>query len=161
MSQTSNNSTASSPAPAQLIVIGVNHRTAPIEMRERIAISRAELPETTRRLAELPGVAECLIVSTCNRVEILAVVDGAEDEVAGFFGRHFGLDPALLSPHLYEYRDREAVRHLFRVAASLDSMVVGESQILGQLKEAFAVARSSGTVGRQLDDLLQSAFAAA
>jgi glutamyl-tRNA reductase len=161
MSQPSSNSTASTPAAAKLIVVGVNHRTAPIEVRERIAISRAELPETTRRLAEMPGVAECLIVSTCNRVEILAAVDGAEAEVAGFFGRHFGLDPALLGPHLYEYRDRDAVRHLFRVAASLDSMVVGESQILGQLKEAFAVARSSGTVGRQLDYLLQSAFAAA
>jgi glutamyl-tRNA reductase len=81
--------------------------------------------------------------------------------LAGFLQRHFGLDPALLAPHLYEHRDQEAVRHLFRVAASLDSMVVGEPQILGQVKEAFAVARAAGTVGGQLEHLLQSTFTAA
>ncbi len=149
-----------------LSLIGVNHKTAPIGLRERIAISREELPETTRALAAVPGVTECMIVSTCNRVEILAAVDlpDLDSPTAGltaFLHRHFGLDPALLAPHLYEHRDREAVRHLFRVAASLDSMVVGEPQILGQVKEAFAVARASGTVGGQLEHLLQSAFAAA
>jgi glutamyl-tRNA reductase len=81
--------------------------------------------------------------------------------LAGFLQRHFGLDPALLAPHLYEHRDQEAVRHLFRVAASLDSMVVGEPQILGQVKEAFAVAHAAGTIGGQLEHLLQSTFAAA
>ena len=144
-----------------LVLIGVNHKTAPIELRERIAISREELPATTRALAAVPGVAECMIVSTCNRVELLAAVDAPDADLAGFLCRHFGLDPALLGPHLYEHRDREAVRHLFRVAASLDSMVVGEPQILGQVKEAFAVARAAGTVAGQLEHLLQSAFAAA
>jgi glutamyl-tRNA reductase len=144
-----------------LVLIGVNHKTAPIEVRERIAISGEALPETTRALAAVPGVAECMIVSTCNRVEILAAVESHQNDLAGFLHRHFGLDPALLAPHLYEHRDQEAVRHLFRVAASLDSMVVGEPQILGQVKEAFAVARASGTVGGQLEHLLQSAFAAA
>ena len=144
-----------------LVLIGVNHKTAPIEVRERIAISREELAETTRALAAVPGVTECMIVSTCNRVEILASVEAQSEELSAFLHRHFGLDPALLAPHLYEHRDQEAVRHLFRVAASLDSMVVGEPQILGQVKEAFAVARASGTVGGQLEHLLQSAFAAA
>ncbi len=144
-----------------LTLIGVNHKSAPIEVRERIAISRDELPGTTRALAAVPGVLECMIVSTCNRVEILAVVNSAAADLNSFFHKHFGLDPALLAPHLYEHRDREAVRHLFRVAASLDSMVVGEPQILGQVKEAFAVARASGTVAGQLEHLLQSAFAAA
>jgi glutamyl-tRNA reductase len=144
-----------------LILIGVNHKTAPIEVRERIAISRDDLPETTRALAAVPGVSECMIVSTCNRVEILAAVEPDAAGLAGFLQRHFGLDPALLAPHLYEHRDQEAVRHLFRVAASLDSMVVGEPQILGQVKDAFAVARASGTVGGQLEHLLQSTFAAA
>jgi glutamyl-tRNA reductase len=144
-----------------LVLIGVNHKTAPIEVRERIAISRDDLPETTRALAAVPGVAECMIVSTCNRVEILAAVEPDAAGLTGFLQRHFGLDPALLAPHLYEHRDREAVRHLFRVAASLDSMVVGEPQILGQVKEAFAVARAAGTVGGQLEHLLQSTFAAA
>ena len=144
-----------------LVLIGVNHKTAPIEVRERIAISRDDLPETTRALAAQPGVSECMIVSTCNRVEILAAVEPDAAGLAGFLQRHFGLDPALLAPHLYEHRDQEAVRHLFRVAASLDSMVVGEPQILGQVKEAFAVARAAGTVGGQLEHLLQSTFTAA
>jgi len=144
-----------------LVLIGVNHKTAPIEVRERIAISREDLPETTRALAAVPGVAECMIVSTCNRVEILSAVESPAIDVTSFLHRHFGLDPALLAPHLYEHRDQEAVRHLFRVAASLDSMVVGEPQILGQVKEAFAVAHAAGTVGGQLEHLLQSTFAAA
>jgi glutamyl-tRNA reductase len=144
-----------------LTLIGVNHRTAPIELRERIAISREDLAEVTRALAAVPGVTECMIVSTCNRVELLAAVESPDVDLTGFLHRHFGLDPALLEPHIYEQRDRDAVRHLFRVAASLDSMVVGEPQILGQVKEAFAVARASGTVAEQLEHLLQSAFAAA
>jgi glutamyl-tRNA reductase len=144
-----------------LTLIGVNHKTAPIDLRERIAISRDELPETTRALATMPGVAECMILSTCNRVELLATVDGQENELPTFLHRHFGLEPALLAPHIYQYNDQDAVRHLFRVAASLDSMVVGEPQILGQVKEAFFIARANGTVGTQLEDLLQSAFAAA
>ncbi len=148
-------------AATTLVLTGVNHRTAPIELRERIAISREELPETTRALAAIPGVVECMIVSTCNRVELLAAVESPDADLAAFLHSHFGLDPALLAPHIYEQRGRDAVRHLFRVAASLDSMVVGEPQILGQVKEAFAVARVAGTVGGQLEHLLQSAFTAA
>ncbi|KAA6456182.1 glutamyl-tRNA reductase [Acidobacteria bacterium AB60] len=148
-----------------LAVLGVNHKTAPIEIRERIAISREQLPDVTRALADMPGVAECMIVSTCNRVELITALEGKGEgkdaDLAGFLCRHFGLDPGALSSHVYEHRDQFAVRHLFRVAASLDSMVVGESQILGQVKEAFALARSTGTIGAQLEHLLQSAFSAA
>jgi len=144
-----------------LALIGVNHKTAPIAVRERIAISREELPEVTRALAAVPGVSECMIVSTCNRVEILTAVESASVDLSGFLQSQFGLDSAVLKDHLYEHHDQQAVRHLFRVAASLDSMVVGEPQILGQVKEAFAVARTAGTVGAQLEHLLQSAFAAA
>ena len=144
-----------------LALIGVNHKTAPIELRERIAISSDDLPETTRALAAVAGVTECMIVSTCNRVEMLASIESPDTDLTGFLHRQFGLDPSLLAPHIYLHQDQDAVRHLFRVASSLDSMVVGEPQILGQVKEAFAVARASGTVGRQLEHLLQSAFAAA
>ena len=144
-----------------LTLIGVNHRTAPIDLRERIAIGRDELAETTRSLAAMPGVAECMIVSTCNRVELIAVVDRPDVQIVDFLSSHFAIDAAILSPHIYEHRDHAAVRHLFRVAASLDSMVVGESQILGQVKEAFATARAAGTVFGHLEHLLQSAFAAA
>ena len=146
---------------SNLVLVGVNHKTAPIGLREKIAIGRDELPEATRALAAMPGVLECMIVSTCNRVEVLAVVDGPGVDPAEFLLSEFGIDPRLLRPHLYEYRDREAVRHLFRVASSLDSMVVGEPQILGQVKEAFAAARAAGTVSGHLEHLLQSAFAAA
>jgi glutamyl-tRNA reductase len=144
-----------------LTLIGVNHKTAPIALREKIAISRDDLAETTRALASTPGVAECMIVSTCNRVELLAAVESTGVPVAGFLSSYFGIDARVLAPHLYEYHDKEAVSHLFRVAASLDSMVVGEPQILGQVKEAFAVARDAGTISGQLEHLLQSAFAAA
>ena len=144
-----------------LTLIGVNYKTAPIELRERIAISREELPETTRALAAMPGVLECMIVSTCNRVELLAAVEGPDTDLVDFLPRHFGLERALLESHIYKKRDRDAVQHVFRVAASLDSMVIGEPQILGQVKEAFAVARASGTVAGQLEHLLQCAFAAA
>ena len=144
-----------------LAIIGVNHKTAPIEVRERIAISRDELPDVTRALAAMPGVTECMIVSTCNRVELLAALESPETDLTSFLQDRFGLKPEVLAPHLYQQRDQQAVRHLFRVAASLDSMVVGEPQILGQVKEAFAVARASGTIAGQLEHLLQSAFAAA
>jgi glutamyl-tRNA reductase len=144
-----------------LTVLGVNHKTAPIEIREKIAISREQLPEVTRALADIAGVAECMIVSTCNRVELITALDSKEVDLSGFLCRHFGLDASVLASHIYEHRDQFAVRHLFRVAASLDSMVVGEPQILGQVKEAFAVARESGAVGGQLEHLLQSAFSAA
>jgi glutamyl-tRNA reductase len=144
-----------------LLLIGVNHKTAPVELRERIAIAREDLPEATRALAALPGVAECMIVSTCNRVELLAAVEDSDLQLRGFLSSYFGLSAAEIGPHIYEYRDQEAVRHLFRMASSLDSMVVGEPQILGQVKEAYAVARAAGAVGGQLEHLLQSAFAAA
>src|SRR5579863_1148347 len=144
-----------------LALIGVNHKTAPIALREKIAIGRDELAEATRALAATPGVTECMIVSTCNRVELMAVVESADVLVSGFLANYFGIEAEVLTPHLYTYLDKEAVGHLFRMAASLDSMVVGEPQILGQVKEAFAVARAAGTVSSQLEHLLQSAFSAA
>ena len=144
-----------------LVLVGVNHKTAPIDLREKVAIGRDELAEATRALASMPGVLECMIVSTCNRVELLAAIDEEQVDPAEFLFDQFAVDPKLLRPHLYVHRGRDAVRHLFRVASSLDSMVVGEPQILGQVKEAFGVARAAGTVSGQLEHLLQSAFAAA
>ncbi len=144
-----------------LTVLGVNHKTAPIELRERIAISREQLPEVTRALAALPGVTECMIVSTCNRVELITSLDSPGVDLAAFLCDQFGLDASVLASHVYQHCDQQAIRHLFRVAASLDSMVVGEPQILGQVKEAFAAAHTAGTIGGQLEHLLQSAFAAA
>jgi len=144
-----------------LILLGINHKTAPIELRERVAIPRESLAAAARSLGGVAGVSEAMILSTCNRVEILTAVERGGADLAGFLHGHFALEPEVLLPHLYVYRDREAIRHLFRVAASLDSMVVGEPQILGQVKEAYAAAREAGTVAGQLEPLLQSAFAAA
>ncbi len=152
----------------RLRLLGVNHRSAPVELRERLAIAPEALAEATRALLETPGLHEGMIVSTCNRVELLICHDETDPagpqtgpDVQGFLGRRFRLDPDALRPHLYQYDEAEAVRHLFRVASSLDSMVVGEPQILGQVKASYAVARSVGAVRSNLEQLLQTAFTVA
>ena len=143
-------------------LIGVNHNTAPVEVRERLAIPESRLPEACKKLTEHPGIDEGMILSTCNRVEILAnTKNGAGADLRGFLQNYFKIDGGELNKHLYEYNEQEAVRHLFRVAASLDSMVVGEPQILGQVKEAYATARAVGAVRAQLDQLVTRAFAVA
>jgi len=143
-------------------LIGVNHNTAPVEVRERLAIPESRLPEACKKLAEHPGIDEGMILSTCNRVEILAnTKNGVGADLRAFLQNYFQLDGVELNKHLYEYNEREAVRHVFRVAASLDSMVVGEPQILGQVKEAYATARAVGAVRAQLDQLVTRAFAVA
>jgi len=147
-------------------VFGVNHKTAPIELRERIAISPTDLADITRALAAVPGVTEAMIVSTCNRVELITSHEAPESggnqiDLESFLRDQFNLAPSALTGHVYQHQGKQAVRHLFRVASSLDSMVVGEPQILGQVKEAYTVARQVGTVGGQLEHLLQSAFSVA
>jgi glutamyl-tRNA reductase len=144
-----------------LRLIGVNHKSAPVEVRERMAIPESRLPDALKRLAQHPGVDEGMILSTCNRVELLTNTKNGSADLRGFLRDYFQLDPAQLEPHLYEYREEDAVRHLFRVTSSLDSMVVGEAQILGQVKEAYATARAVGAVHSQLDQLLTRAFAVA
>jgi glutamyl-tRNA reductase len=142
-------------------LIGVNHNTAPVEVRERLAIRESRLPEALQQLVRTPGVDEGLILCTCNRVELLASTRNGNADLPGFLQSYFELKPIELESHLYDYRETDAVRHLFRVASSLDSMVVGEAQILGQVKEAYATARAVGAVHSQLDRLLTSAFAVA
>jgi glutamyl-tRNA reductase len=142
-------------------LIGVNHKSAPVEVRERLAISDSRLPEALKRFTHHPGVDEGLILSTCNRVELLAQTRNGGADLRAFLRDYFQLDDSTLDPHLYEYREQDAVRHLFRVASSLDSMVLGEAQILGQVKEAYATARAVGAVQSQLNQLLTRAFAVA
>ncbi|GAA3768645.1 glutamyl-tRNA reductase [Terriglobus aquaticus] len=143
-----------------LTLLGVNHLSAPLDVRERLAIPAGRLADAIRSLAHRPGVREAVILSTCNRVELLTEQEQAAD-LRSFLGEYFSIAPHELDPHLYEFREREAVRHLFRVASSLDSMVVGEPQILGQVKDSYAVAREVGAVSSSLERLLQSAFAVA
>jgi glutamyl-tRNA reductase len=142
-------------------LIGVNHKSAPVEVRERLAIPESRLPDACKQLAEQPGVDEAMILCTCNRVEVLAHTNNGAADLRGFLHSYFQLSPEELEKHLYEYREQDAVRHVFRVAASLDSMVVGEPQILGQVKEAYATARAVGAVRNQLDQLVTRAFAVA
>jgi len=147
-----------------LVLLGVNHNTAPIEIRERLAIPPARLADATRSLAQAPGIREGLILSTCNRVELLTLQDAAQEDspdLLRFLNEYFSVPAATIRPHLYEFREREAVRHLFRVASSLDSMVVGEPQILGQVKQSYTVARQVGAVANTLDPLFQRAFSVA
>jgi glutamyl-tRNA reductase len=142
-------------------LIGVNHKTAPVEVRERLAIPESRLAEACKRLAGHPAVAEGMIVSTCNRVEFLANMKNGAGDLRSFLHDYFAVDPGEFESYLYEFREDEAVRHVFRVASSLDSMIVGEPQILGQIKEAYATARAVGAVRLQLDQLLTRAFAVA
>jgi glutamyl-tRNA reductase len=154
--------------PGSLVLLGINHNTAPIEVRERLAIPAERLADATRSLLHQPGIREGLILSTCNRVELLTLQDDTEaaaiESKTGllrFLHEYFAVPPNDIQPHLYEFREREAVRHLFRVASSLDSMVVGEPQILGQVKESYTVAREVGAVQSNLESLLQRTFTVA
>ena len=144
----------------KLLLAGINHRTAPVDVREKLALRTEEIPAALEELQQ-KGIKEALILSTCNRVEVFASLDDAlplTSVVETLVGTRHGLTPEALGPHLYIYEESEAIRHLFRVAASLDSMIVGEPQILGQLKQAYAQARDLGTIGTVLDAVLTRAF---
>jgi glutamyl-tRNA reductase len=145
-----------------LIALGLNHQTAPLALRERVAFDAAALPAALVALRAQPGVEEVALVSTCNRTEIYAeVAPGSEDVPARWLAESQGLEAESLSSYLYRHNDGDAVRHLFRVATGLDSMVLGEPQILGQVKEAWQAARSAGSLGKPLDRLFQQSFAVA
>ncbi|MBV9183788.1 MAG: glutamyl-tRNA reductase [Acidobacteria bacterium] len=144
-----------------LQLLGLNHKTAPVEVREQLAVPEADLRAALERLMHLPEVSEGMILSTCNRVEIVAQTTSGSVNLRHFLNDYFHLDSSVYDQYLYEYRELEVVRHVFRVAASLDSMVVGEAQILGQLKEAYFMARAAGAVHSYLELLLTRAFAVA
>jgi glutamyl-tRNA reductase len=142
-------------------LIGVNHKSAPIEVRERLAIPESRIPDALKHLVLHPDVDEGLILCTCNRVEVLAQTKNGSTDLRKFLREFFQLQSTAYESHLYEYHESEAIRHLFRVSSSLDSMVVGEPQILGQVKEAYASARAVGAIHSHLDLLLTRAFAVA
>jgi glutamyl-tRNA reductase len=145
-------------------ITGLNHKTAPVEVREKLAFDERDLAEAFRDLKSDEAVDEALILSTCNRVEV-AITTGDDADprarVIAFLAKSRQVEPRSLAPHLYHHEGSEAVRHLFRVAASLDSMVVGEPQILGQMKTAYALAKAHGAVGGFLDSVLTRAFSVA
>jgi len=148
-----------------IVVVGLSHKTAPVEVREKLAVPESRLGEALTRLCSYSGVKEGLLLSTCNRVEVYAVVD----EIEAGYGRiqefladaHFSVSSEQLTPHLYWHSGDRAIGHLFRVAASLDSMIIGESQILGQLKDAFEVALTHKTTSVILNKVVKKAISVA
>lgn len=146
-----------------LLVIGINHRTAPVEIREKVVFAGEELPEALRELSGVPGVREALIVSTCNRTELYCFSDGEEDSlVCWLSGWHdLATHDLDIAGSLYRLQGTPAVRHVFSVACGLDSLVLGEPQILGQLKSAYRAALDQRVTGPYLNRLMQTAFSVA
>ena len=144
----------------EILCLGLSHRTAPVELRERFAVSEGALPGAVQRLASTAGLGEAVIVSTCNRVELYVAAEesargirAAEAFVAAEFGVETAPDGAF-----FRLPTREALRHLFRVVSGLDSMVLGETEILGQVKKAYSSAQTAQATGRHLNKLFQRAF---
>ncbi|ODT91597.1 MAG: glutamyl-tRNA reductase [Rhodanobacter sp. SCN 67-45] len=145
-----------------LIALGLNHLTAPVSLREQVAFDEDAASAALRELASEPGIEEAMILSTCNRTELyVGVAEGAEDIPQVWLNRHHHLTPGKLDEFLYRHEERDAVRHVFRVATGLDSMVLGEPQILGQVKDAYQQARQAHVLKAPMDRLLQHTFAVA
>ena len=147
-----------------LLLFGVNHKTAALSLREKLASLIPDLGQAYQSLKAWPELSEVLLYTTCNRVELLGVTEepeAADARVRAFFAGHPEITAAALEESFYVRRDQEAVQHLFRVAASLDSMVVGEPQVLGQVKAAYRAATEHGATGPILNRLLHKAFSVA
>ncbi|MDI6727251.1 MAG: glutamyl-tRNA reductase, partial [Smithellaceae bacterium] len=145
----------------RIVLIGLNHKSAPLELREKLCLSREEGTDPLDEIMKIPQVKEALYLSTCNRVEILASLHDAKDSLDGLRGfmlRQGNLSPEEMERCVYIYEGSEAVRHLYLVASSIDSLVMGEAQILGQVKEAYRFAAEKGTTGIILNKILHHAF---
>lgn len=145
----------------EIVVVGTNHTAAPVELRERLAFAREQVPVALAALRSEHGLTEAAILSTCNRVEIYAQSASSEralQALSGFLSRHGGFESELLTPHLYRLTEPDSVRHLFRVAGGLDSMVLGEAEILHQVKQAYELAHAAGATGKALNVLFQKAL---
>jgi glutamyl-tRNA reductase len=144
-----------------LVLLGASHHSAPVDLRERVDFSRRGVPEALSVLGEIHGITEVVVLSTCNRSEIYAMCEDSSqqrDALTSFMSSYHDVPESELAPHLYGRHDADAVRHLFRVAAGLDALVVGEPQILGQVKDAFSTALQRGYTGALLNRLFQWSF---
>jgi len=151
-------------AEVNLILVGVNHKTTPVEIREKLAFTKGKIEESVDRLFNFPDIIEHTILSTCNRVEIYARAncqDSAIKAIKQFICDFHEVSPVELEDHFYSYRNEEAVEHLFRVSSSLDSMILGEAQILGQVKDAYSLAKDLRSTGLVLNQLFEKAFSIA
>ncbi|HOK54247.1 MAG TPA: glutamyl-tRNA reductase, partial [Armatimonadota bacterium] len=138
----------------------MNHKTAQVEVREKLAVSEADLPKAIETLQACQCVAECCILSTCNRTEIYALIDSRENEevLLDFISSYHGIPKMSFQDHIYRHRGHKAVEHLFSVTAGLDSMMIGEYQILGQVKDAFCIAGECDSTKTVLNNLFQQAL---
>src|SRR3989475_1316450 len=146
----------------RLLILGISHQTAPVELRERVDFQARGVADALRALAARGSTREAVVLSTCNRAEVYAASDdiaAARADLAAFMSDFHAVERNELAPHLYDLSDLESARHLFRVAAGLDSLVVGEPQILGQVKDAHALATETQTVGPVLNRLFHASFA--
>src|SRR6266404_6437353 len=143
----------------KLFVAGVSHKTAPVEIREQLAVQRNELVDLAHYLKWFGHLDEMVLLSTCNRVEIYGTTRQSIDSIKSAL-QLLSSEPVDLDPYIYIHKDDEAARHLFRVTAGLDSMVLGETEITGQIKNAYEIARGAGLTGRVLNRLFQKAFQA-
>lgn len=144
-----------------LFLLGASHHSAPVDVRERIDFARRGIPETLAGIVESTGLAEVVVLSTCNRAEIYThsgTPGPLADTLAGFMSAFHDVPEPELAPHLYHRQGGDAARHLFRVVAGLDSLVVGEPQILGQVKDAFSIASERGFTGAALNRLFHTSF---
>ena len=143
-------------------VLGLNHQTAPVSLRERVSVEKAQQEQMLKQIIALPGVEQAVLLSTCNRTEIYChTVPQHEHTLAQWFAGFNNIEPETLNTHLYNHSGVEAVKHLFRVASGLDSLILGEPQILGQVKQAWSLAKQQNTVQGDLDRLFQHTFAMA
>jgi glutamyl-tRNA reductase len=145
-----------------LVALGLNHQTAPLALRELVAFAPEATPDALKRLTANGGISEAAILSTCNRTELYChVAVGEEAAPRSWLHEHFNLSTQHLDGFLYHHQGAEAARHMFRVATGLDSMVLGEPQILGQLKTAYQQAHDAGSLSSVLDRMFQNAFSVA
>ena len=145
-----------------LLTLGINHKTAPVEIREKVAFATENLSEALKQLVSEQAVNEAAILSTCNRTELYCSLSSADREVLVNWISHFHqLQNEDITPYIYSYTDNEAVQHILRVASGLDSLVMGEPQILGQIKDAYTYATDAGAIGQQLNRLFQHTFSVA
>ena len=151
-----------------LLAFGINHKTAPIDIRERVAFAPGKLVDALKDLVTKARIQEVAIVSTCNRTELYCdsgqnVTQGQRNNaiIVDWFREYHKLEKRDIEPYIFLHPDQEAVRHMLRVASGLDSLVLGEPQILGQIKDAYATATEAGTMGGQLDRLFQHTFSVA
>lgn len=145
-----------------LIAVGVNHKTAPVSIRERVSFAPERLADALKELTSTPEVSEAAILSTCNRTELVCYSNSSEtDTIIDWFEHYHKLNTQEVRPYIYIYPDQLAVRHVLRVASGLDSLILGEPQILGQIKDAYSKAEQAGTIGKLLNRLFQHTFSVA